>query len=176
MPAEIKVPGFDAMDPKPYLISIKHIASRLANKPLFDGRGSFFSYAQHAVLMKELVEPGLEKQALLYNAIHAYLDGIPQHIQGAAHEMLASRIQAAIAARFALGQAQRARMNACGGIGLEEAHGLAWAAAAMAFATPEYFSRNPICKKFCGRIRTAPKEAYAPDAAEQMFLLFAKTF
>ncbi len=68
---------FDLADPKPEDIFTEDIARALSHLCRFVGHtGSFYSVAEHCVLMSRAVEPRLAFEALLHDAAEAYVGDV----------------------------------------------------------------------------------------------------
>jgi 5'-deoxynucleotidase YfbR-like HD superfamily hydrolase len=100
-------------DPEPDQLDAGDIARALANVCRFGGHArSFYSVAQHSVIVSELVEArGGDAEdafaALMHDATEAYLGDMPHPIKhrsplGAAFKAAEDHLEAAIRARFAI--------------------------------------------------------------------------
>ena len=73
---------FDPLNPDPSLICIEDIAHALSNICRYGGHAdSFYSVAQHSLLMSEVTTPRLRRACLLHDAAEAYLGDMVRPIK-----------------------------------------------------------------------------------------------
>lgn len=101
----------DILSPTPKDIRIEDIADALSKICRFAGNSlHFYSVAQHCCLVHDLCDLEHRPWALLHDAHEAYMGDIPQPVKSAAHvlgggyalDLIASRLDTAIAAAFGL--------------------------------------------------------------------------
>lgn len=96
---------FFPLDPRPEEVSLPDIAHALAHLCRFGGHClTFYSVAQHSVLVSHYVAPHLAAQALLHDAAEAYLVDVPRPIKLALpdYRRMEKQIQAVIYRSFGL--------------------------------------------------------------------------
>jgi len=96
---------FHPTDPSPYLVRIEDIAHALAHTCRYGGHtSSFYSVAQHSVLISRALPPDLRLWGLLHDAAEAYVGDIPRplkgHLQG--YDGIEGRVMQAIVLAFNL--------------------------------------------------------------------------
>ena len=97
--------AFWPLDPRPSEVHIADIAHSLANQCRFAGHSlTYFSVAQHSVLVSDNLPPELAKWGLLHDASEAYLVDVPRpvkrSIQG--YNEIEEQVMAAIAMQIGL--------------------------------------------------------------------------
>ena len=99
---------FDLLNPKPEDIHIADIAHALSQQCRYNGHcDSFYSVAQHSVLVSQVVPPGLAVRALLHDAAEAYVGDIVRAVKRlpwlrASWEAFESTIQDVICESFGI--------------------------------------------------------------------------
>lgn len=96
---------FNILDPHPDQINIQDIAKGLANTCHFGGQvKSFFSVAQHSMMVMELAPDDLIKEALLHDAAEAYVGDCikPLKVLLPEYQAIEKRILEVIFERFGL--------------------------------------------------------------------------
>jgi len=96
---------FDLLNPRPDMIHIEDIAHALAHICRFTGHvTSFYSVAQHSVLVARALPPHLKLVGLLHDATEAYVSDMAAPLKALIpqYREIEDRVWEAIAARFAL--------------------------------------------------------------------------
>lgn len=96
---------FDFIDPKPDMIDILDIAWGLANSCRFGGQClSFYSVAQHSVIVSHLVPPADAFTGLMHDAAEAYIGDMVGPLKQLCPDFKAieKRVEAAIADKYGL--------------------------------------------------------------------------
>jgi len=96
----------DLLNPSPEMIDIIDISNSLGMQCRFGGHVStFYSVAQHSVLVAAMAPPELRKYALMHDAAEAYLQDITaplKRIWGPAYNILEEQFMKAISIKFEL--------------------------------------------------------------------------
>jgi hypothetical protein len=96
---------FNFLTPETSIITIEDIASGLANEARFNGQTcSFYSVAQHSVMVSMIVSPELAMLALLHDCSEAVMKDIPKPLKRLLpdYQVLEQKIEAAILAKFGI--------------------------------------------------------------------------
>lgn len=96
---------FWPLDPRPDEICIEDIAHALSMQCRYAGHClSFYSVAEHSVLLSQHVAEPFRRWALLHDASEAYLVDVPRPIKGdlSNYRAVEARVMAAICERFGL--------------------------------------------------------------------------
>ncbi|MEL7941006.1 phosphohydrolase [Pseudomonas delhiensis] len=94
---------FDILEPNSSMVQPQDIAHSLAMQCRFNGHcGTFYSVAQHCIIVASLVPAEYKLQALLHDATEAYIGDIVRPVKQAVPELrqIEQRIWHAICARF----------------------------------------------------------------------------
>ncbi len=97
---------YDYLEPDIESISIVDIAHSLSNICRFNGQcRTFYSVAQHSVLVSHLVPRELALEALMHDAAEAYVGDVPTPLKNLLHEfrIIEQTAEQAIKQRFNLG-------------------------------------------------------------------------
>lgn len=97
---------FDILNPEEYQYDIEEIATALSNLCRYTGHvNTFYSVAEHSVLVSRIVPEKLALAGLLHDASEAYLGDVSSPLKKLLPEYQAieERVQRAIAASFGLG-------------------------------------------------------------------------
>jgi hypothetical protein len=96
----------DLNEPTKEMIDIEDIAHALSNLCRFGGQShTFYSVAQHSVLVAALAPPNIQKEALLHDAGEAYLGDVIKPLKvmiGQAYDDIETRFMLAVTERFDL--------------------------------------------------------------------------
>lgn len=98
----------DLERPDPRSISITDIAHALSMICRYNGHvPSFYTVAQHSVLVSRAVAPGWEREALMHDAAEAYVGDLTRPVKRALgplndHAVMEARVYDAVARRFGL--------------------------------------------------------------------------
>ena len=98
----------EPLDPNPEDIDLDDIAHALSNQCRFTGHTkSFYSVAQHSVLVSEHCDPSDAKWGLLHDASEAYLSDIARPLKrearfGAVYKEAETRLMMAVSTHFSL--------------------------------------------------------------------------
>jgi uncharacterized protein len=157
----------DLVDPKPEQISMVDIAHHLAHICRFTGAvSSFYSVAQHSVLVASLVPTDLTLPALLHDAHEAYLGDVATPLKQALcsdqYKHLAAKFDIAISLRFGIDR------EALRDAEVKRADLIALATERRDFMPPDGRDIWPGLKGV--RPDQKPLHAWAPDEAKEAFL------
>lgn len=97
---------FDILKPEEYTFDIEEIATSLSNICRYTGHvNSFYSVAEHSVLVSRIVPKRLALAGLLHDASEAYLGDVSSPLKKLLPEYkrIEERVQQAIAKQFGLG-------------------------------------------------------------------------
>lgn len=108
-------------DPQPDDVRIEDIAHALSQLCRFAGHTrSFYSVAQHSVLVSLLCDPKDALWGLLHDASEAYLCDLPRPVKHSDHltgyRALEEQVQAAVARKFALPESMPASVKSADGV------------------------------------------------------------
>lgn len=98
---------FNFMEPENSSVDIEDIAHALSNICRFGGHTrSFYSVAQHCVMVSEIVSESVQLQALLHDASEAFVGDVikPLKDQMPNYELIEAKVQSAIYRHFGLSE------------------------------------------------------------------------
>lgn len=100
---------FDFIDPRPEMFCIEDIAHALSNLCRYTGHGTFYSVAEHSLLVAEYLESqGADaetvREGLMHDAVEAYVGDVSKPLKNLLPEysVIEHRIETALQARFGL--------------------------------------------------------------------------
>jgi len=96
---------FNFLSPEASIITVEDIASGLSNEARFNGQTrSFYSVAQHSVMVSRIVPPRWAWQGLFHDATEAVMKDIPKPLKRLLpdYQLLEQKIEAAILVKFGI--------------------------------------------------------------------------
>jgi uncharacterized protein len=154
---------FWPMDPRTEEIRIEDIAHSLSNQCRYAGHcKSFYSVAQHSVLVSEIVPPEFALWGLLHDAQEAYLIDLPRPIKrvseiGVQYKIVESALAIVVASRF--------------GLQLPEPLEIKWADNVILMTEKrDVMGPSPAKWVECAEPLTFTIVPWSPDLAEHLFL------